>query len=156
MGSVNKVILIGNLGKDPVVRTIPNGTKVASFSIATTEVYKDKEGQKKEQTEWHNIVAWRNMAETAERFLKKGSPVYIEGKLRTRKWQDSEGKDRYSVEVNADSLVLIGARQSDSSQSSSYQNENESGFNNAPANNQSSGIQSDPIGGSDTPDDLPF
>ena len=152
MGSVNKVILLGNLGKDPVIRTIPSGAKVASFSLATTEVYKDKNGQKVQQTEWHNVVAWRNMAETAEKYLKKGSPVYVEGRLRTRKWQDNDGKDRYSVEVNADALVLVGARQGDGSASPEVQ---ESGFDNS-FQDPSPASPNENLPGGEVADDLPF
>ena len=96
---INKVILVGNLGKDPEVRHLENGTAVATFSVATNESYKDKSGEWQTMTEWHNVVVWRYLAEKAERSLKKGGLVYIEGKLTTRKWQDSEGKDRYITEV---------------------------------------------------------
>ena len=109
-GSVNKVILIGNLGKDPEVRHLENGAAVANFSIATSENYKDrKTGEKVSQTEWHNIVAWRGLAEIAEKYLKKGAKVYIEGKLKTRTWQDKEGNNRYSTEVITDSLTMLGS-----------------------------------------------
>ena len=109
-GSVNKVILIGNLGKDPEVRHLENGAAVANFSIATPENYKDrKTGEKVSQTEWHNIVAWRGLAEIAEKYLKKGAKVYIEGKLKTRTWQDKEGNNRYSTEVITDNLTMLGS-----------------------------------------------
>jgi single-strand DNA-binding protein len=109
-GSVNKVILIGNLGKDPDVRHLENGAAVANFSIATSENYKDrKTGEKVSQTEWHNIVAWRGLAEIAEKYLKKGAKVYIEGKLKTRTWQDKEGNNRYSTEVITDNLTMLGS-----------------------------------------------
>ena len=109
-GSVNKVILIGNLGKDPEVRHLENGAAVANFSIATSENYKDrKTGEKVSQTEWHNIVAWRGLAEIAEKYLKKGAKVYIEGKLKTRTWQDKEGNNRYSTEVITDNLTMLGS-----------------------------------------------
>lgn len=99
-GSVNKVILIGNLGKDPECRAMQNGTKVANLSIATSESWKDKaSGEKKEKTEWHKVVIFGQLAETAERFLKKGSKVYLEGSLQTRKWTDKDGADKYSTEV---------------------------------------------------------
>ncbi len=112
MSGVNKVILVGNLGKDPEVRHLENGVAVASFSLATTETYKDKtSGEKKSLTEWHNIVLWRGLAEIAEKYLKKGSQVYIEGKLRTRAWQDQEGNDRRTTEVVADNMTLLGTRQ---------------------------------------------
>ncbi|MBK6829718.1 MAG: single-stranded DNA-binding protein [Flavobacteriales bacterium] len=108
MAGVNKVILIGNLGADPEVRHLQNGASVANFRIATSETYKDKTtGEKREQTEWHSIVAWRGLAEITERFLRKGSKVYIEGKLRTRKWQDKDGIERYTTEVHADEMNML-------------------------------------------------
>ncbi len=108
MGSLNKATLIGNLGKDPEVRAIPSGAKVANFSIATTDSYTGKDGQKVEKTEWHNIVMWRGLAEVAEKYLKKGSQVYIEGKLQTRSWDDQNGQKRYSTEIIADNMVMLG------------------------------------------------
>ena len=108
-GSVNKVILIGNLGKDPDVRHLENGATVANFPIATSENYKDrKTGEKISQTEWHNIVVWRGLADITERYLKKGDKVYIEGKLRTRSWQDQDGNTKYTTEVVADNLTMLG------------------------------------------------
>jgi len=96
MTGVNKVILIGNLGKDPEVRHLENGTAVANFSLATSESYKDRtSGERKTITEWHNIVAWRGLAEVAEKYLKKGDPLYIEGKIRTRQWEDKDGVNRW-------------------------------------------------------------
>ncbi len=107
--SVNKVILVGNLGKDPEVRFTGGGTPVASFSIATSSSYKDKTTNEwKETTEWHNIVAWQRLAEIARDYLKKGNKVYIEGRLQTRKWQDKEGKDRYTTEIVCNELVMMG------------------------------------------------
>lgn len=110
MASLNKVILIGNLGRDPEVRYMPNGDAVANFSIATTENYKDKNGDKQERTEWHNIVCYRRLGEIAGQYLKKGRSVYIEGKIQTRKWQDKEGKDRYTTEIIADEMKMLGGR----------------------------------------------
>lgn len=107
---INKVILIGNLGKDPEVRKLDSGVSVAKLTVATNESYKDNAGEWQDRTEWHNIVAWRYLAENAERNLKKGMQVYVEGKLTTRKWQDSEGKDRYSTEVVANALKRLGRR----------------------------------------------
>ena len=110
-GSINKVILIGNLGKDPEVRHLENGASVANLPIATSETYKDrKSGEKVTQTEWHNIVLWRGLAEVAEKWLKKGSSVYIEGKIRTNKWEDKEGKTRYNTEILADNMTMLGNR----------------------------------------------
>jgi single-strand DNA-binding protein len=107
MASLNKVLLIGNLGKDPEIRNLENGSMVATFSIATTEGYKDKSGNWHDQTEWHNIVAWRNLAEVAEKFLKKGSSVYVQGRLRTRTWEDKDGKKHYQTEVIADEITAL-------------------------------------------------
>lgn len=113
-GTVNKVILIGNLGKDPEVRHLENGAVVANFPIATSETYRDKNsGEKVTQTEWHNIVVWRGLAEVAEKYLKKGNSVFIEGKLKTRNWEDKDGNVRYTTEVVADNLTMLG-RASDS------------------------------------------
>ena len=107
MSGVNKVILIGNLGADPEIRHLQNGVSVANFRIATSETFKDKNtGEKREQTEWHSIVAWRGLAEITEKYLKKGSKVYIEGKLRTRKWE-KDGVDRYTTEIMADEMNLL-------------------------------------------------
>lgn len=108
----NKVILIGNLGADPDVRTLDSGTKVAKFSLATNENYQDSAGEWQKKTEWHNVIAWRYMAEKAERDLKKGTMVFIEGKVTYRKWQDQEGKDRYSTDIVASSLKLLEKRES--------------------------------------------
>ena len=112
MASVNKVILVGNLGRDPEVRYMPNGDAVANYSIATTETWKDKNGMRQEKTEWHNIVMYRRLAEIAGEYLKKGSSVYIEGRLQTRKWQDKQGNDRYTTEIVADQMQMLGGRNS--------------------------------------------
>jgi single-strand DNA-binding protein len=110
MASVNKVILVGNLGKDPETRYLPSGDAVANFSIATTEKFKDKSGAMQEHTEWHRISFFGRQAEVAGEYLKKGSPVYVEGRIRTRKWQDKEGNDRYSTEIVGDRMQLLGGR----------------------------------------------
>lgn len=107
-GSVNKVILIGNLGKDPEIRRLENGTAVGNFTLATSEIYTDKTtGEKKESTDWHDIVVWRNLAEISEKYLKKGFKVYVEGKLKKRSWQDKEGNTRYSTEIIADEMTIL-------------------------------------------------
>jgi len=107
-GSVNKVILIGNLGKDPEVRHLENGATVANFSIATSESFNDKNtGERREITDWHNIVVWRGLAKIVEQYLKKGSKVYIEGKLKTRSWQDENNNTRYTTEVVADNMTML-------------------------------------------------
>ncbi len=107
MAGVNKVILVGNLGKDPEMRRLDGGVARVGFSLATSEYYKDKDGNKIEQTEWHNIVMWRVIAESAERILKKGYTVYIEGKIQSRKWQDKEGHQRNTTEIIAETFQLI-------------------------------------------------
>ena len=107
-GSVNKVILIGNLGKDPEVRRLENGAVVANFSLATSESYTDKStGEKREVTDWHDIVLWRGLAEVAEKYVRKGYKVYIEGKLKKRSWQDKEGNTRYTTEIVADEMTIL-------------------------------------------------
>ncbi|HEY0562991.1 MAG TPA: single-stranded DNA-binding protein [Methylophilus sp.] len=108
MASVNKVILVGNLGRDPEVRYMPNGEAVANFSIATTDNWKDKSGVKQEKTEWHNIVMYRRLAEIAGEYLKKGRPVYVEGRLQTRKWE-KDGVTRYTTEIIADQMQMLGS-----------------------------------------------
>jgi single-strand DNA-binding protein len=111
MASVNKVILVGNLGRDPETRYLPSGEAVTNISIATTSSWKDKaSGEKKEETEWHRVSAFGRLAEIMGEYLKKGSQVYIEGQLRTRKWQDKEGKDRYTTEIRADVMQMLGSR----------------------------------------------
>jgi len=108
---INKVILVGNLGKDPETRYMPNGKAVTDFSIATSESWKDKQtGEQREQTEWHSVVMYDRLAEIAAEYLRKGSQVYIEGKLRTRKWQDKEGRDRYTTEVISNEMQMLGSR----------------------------------------------
>jgi single-strand DNA-binding protein len=110
MAGVNKVILVGNLGKDPEVKYLDSGIAVANFSLATTENYKNKEGERVSQTEWHNVVLWRGLAEVAEKHLKKGASIYVEGKIKTRKWEDKEGVIRYSTEILGDNMTMLGGK----------------------------------------------
>lgn len=110
MASVNKVILVGNLGRDPEMRYMPSGDALASFSIATTDTWKDKSGQRQERTEWHRISMFGKQAEVAGQYLKKGSSVYIEGRLQTRKWTDKEGHERQTTEIVADRMQMLGGR----------------------------------------------
>ena len=110
MASLNKVMLIGNLGKDPEVRYTTSGTAVASFSVATSERYKSKSGDWEEKTEWHNVVLWGRQAEVAGEWLSKGKTVYIEGRLQTRKWQDKEGRDRYTTEIVGEKMQMLSAK----------------------------------------------
>ncbi|MGB7814816.1 MAG: single-stranded DNA-binding protein [Methylotenera sp.] len=166
MASVNKVILVGNLGRDPEVRYMPNGEAVCNFSIATTENWKDKSGVKQEKTEWHNIVIYRKLAEIAGEYLKKGRPVYVEGRLQTRKWE-KDGVTRYTTEIIADNMQMLGSKDGGSS-NASYDGGMDQGsapedMNQAPAR-QSSSQQTSPqqapakSGGNfdDFEDDIPF
>ena len=159
MASVNKVILVGNLGKDPESRYMPNGDAVVNITVATTDNWKDKTtGDKKEQTEWHRVVFFRKLAEIAGQYLKKGSQVYIEGSLKTRKWQDKEGQDRYTTEIVADSMQMLGSRQGMSDapprESSGYSG----GGNNSNAGGRSAPAQPAPAATNfnDFEDDIPF
>jgi len=118
MAGLNKVMLIGNLGRDPEVKHLEGGIAVATFSLATTEYYRDKNNEKREQTEWHHIAAWRANAEFAEKYIKKGYTVYVEGKLRTRSWEDKEGHKKYQTEIVVDDIRILHRPNSDSSASS--------------------------------------
>lgn len=138
MAGVNKVILVGNLGKDPEVFTFDNGVKKVNFSLATTESYKDKEGNRIDQTEWHNVVLWRGLADIAEKYLSKGNQVYIEGKIKTRSWDDKDGIKRYTTEIYCDNMTMLSGRKEQSPAESAQVNE----------------PNADPIQGPE--DDLPF
>ncbi|HEX8517487.1 MAG TPA: single-stranded DNA-binding protein [Bacteroidia bacterium] len=116
MAGVNKVILVGNLGKDPEVRHLEGGASVANFTLATSEYYKDKSGSRIEQTEWHSIVVWRGLADVAEKYLKKGMTVYIEGKIRSRSWDDKEGVKHYKTEIVADALTILSKKENSQGQ----------------------------------------
>jgi len=150
MASLNKVILIGNLGRDPESRFMPSGEAVCNFSIATTESWKDKQsGQKQEKTEWHNIVVFGKLAEIAQQYLKKGSQVYIEGKLETRKWRDkTTGADRYSTEIKMDEMKMLGGRPDGAGS-------NDSGQQSAPQQQQQQAAKPFSNGFEET-DDVPF
>lgn len=114
MASVNKAIIVGNLGRDPETRYMPNGDAVCNIAVATTETWKDKTtGEKKEQTEWHRVTMYRKLGEIAGQYLKKGSSVYLEGKLHTRKWTDKEGVERYTTEIIADTMQMLGGGPAD-------------------------------------------
>lgn len=152
MSGVNKVILVGRLGKDPEVRHLESGASVANFPIATSEVYKDRNtGERKEQTEWHNIVLWRGLADIAEKYLNKGDMVYIEGKLRTRSWE-KDGITRYTTEVVGDNMTMLSPKGSTGG----------SGYDDAPSSSQqqsqSQAVESPAadISADDDSDDLPF
>ncbi|AMM50559.1 single-stranded DNA-binding protein [Rufibacter sp. DG15C] len=158
MASINKVILIGNLGKDPEVRHLEGGVAVARFPLATSETFKDKNGDKQERTEWHNIVVWRGLAEVTEKYLKKGQSVYIEGKIRTNSYQDKEGVQRYSTEIVADNMTMLGSRTeggSGNGTGGSYEQSNAAA--NASASTSSKGnASSSSFSSEQEPDDLPF
>ena len=140
---VNKVILIGNLGRDPEVRYSPNGGAIANITLATSEAWKDKNtGEQVEKTEWHRVVFFRRLAEIAGEYLKKGSKVYIEGKLQTRKWQDKDGKDRYTTEVVANEMQMLDSRGG----STSYSQDESS----------MASSQQEPMPAGDFDDDIPF
>ena len=145
--SVNKVILVGNLGKDPELRYTPSGAAVVNFSLATSETYKDRDGNRQTKTEWHNIVAWRQLAEICGKYLHKGKQVYIEGSLQTRKWQDRDGNDRYTTEILANQMQMLGRADEnggggyqggyqndyDTSPAQQYGGQPQQAYNNAPA-----------------------
>ena len=144
MAGVNKVILVGNLGKDPEIRTLESGVKVARFSVATTESYNDRNtGQRVDQTEWHNIVLWRGLAEIAEKYLRKGNQVYIEGKLQTRSYQDKDGITKYSTEIVGQNMNMLGGRSTT----------NEAGYE---PSNQTTAPPENPVDLPEETDDLPF
>jgi len=124
---VNKVILVGNCGKDPETRYMPSGGAVTNISIATSESWKDKQsGETKERTEWHNIVFFNRLAEVVDQYIKKGSQIYVEGSLRTRKWQDKQGNDRYTTEIVASEMQMLGGRGGDNAAPAQSQNQQSS------------------------------
>ena len=143
MAGVNKVILVGNLGKDPEVRYLEGGIAVARFSLATSESYKDKSGNKVEQTEWHNIVLWRGLAEIAEKYLKKGMQIYVEGRLRTRAWEDKDKNKRYTTEIVGDNMTMLGRKEGG----------NSAGDNNTQTPSTDTGTS---LSGDSSGNDLPF
>ncbi|WP_018984404.1 single-stranded DNA-binding protein [Salinimonas chungwhensis] len=137
---VNKVILVGNLGNDPEVRYMPNGNAVANLSLATSESWKDQQGQLQERTEWHRLTMYRRLAEVAGEYLKKGSQIYVEGKLQTRKWQDQQGQDRYTTEIIVDQMQMLGGR-SEGGNQGGYQRQqsnqgNQGGYQQQPGQQQ--------------------
>ncbi len=146
---VNKVILVGNLGRDPEMRYMPNGQAVANLTIATSESWKDKNtGEQQERTEWHRVVFFRRLAEIAGEYLKKGSKVYIEGKLQTRKWQDNQGQDRYTTEIVASEMQMLDSRGSAGAGGSNY--------GSAPPPSVESNEPAMAVAGGDFDDDIPF
>ena len=149
MASVNKVILIGNLGKDPELRYTPGGSAVVNFPIATNERWKDKEGNPQERTEWHNIVLWGRLAEIANDYLRKGSPVYIEGRLQTRSWDDRDGNKRYTTEIVGTQMQMLGRTEGGSGEGRPMRQDEGGG---GQSDSQSGGEKSV----DDVDDDLPF
>lgn len=151
--SVNKVILVGRLGKDPETRYMTNGEAVTNATLATSENWKDKSGEKQERTEWHNLVFYRRLAEIAGEYLKKGSQVYIEGKIQTRKWQDKEGRDRYTTEIIVNEMQMLGSKGG----SSSFEVEDSPPSSGRPAAAAKSAAPKESGGGFDNfDDDIPF
>ena len=151
MAGVNKVILIGNLGRDPEVKYTQSNVPVANISVATTDSWKDKNsGEWQEKTEWHRVVLWRHLAERAERYLKKGKQVYVEGKLETRKWTGQDGNDSYSTEVIAIGVMILGRRDEDAGGGAPSGGTKEAGGFEAPP------PPAPAAGGADEDDDLPF
>lgn len=142
MSGVNKAILVGNLGRDPEVRTLEGGAKVANFSLATTESYKNKDGNRVEQTEWHRIVLWRGLAEVAEKYLKKGNSIYVEGRIASRKYTDKDGVERTITEIIGANMTMLGGPRRDEGSYSSPEDNNAEGVSEPPA--------------SEPEDDLPF
>ncbi len=156
MAGVNKVILVGNLGRDPEVRHLENGAVVSNFPIATSETYKDRNtGERREQTEWHNIVLWRGLAEVAEKYLKKGDQVYIEGKLRTRSWE-KDGITRYTTEVVGDNMTMLGSRSAGGSNSGGMVTEPQAQPASTTSSTQSTDSSMNAPVQEDVTDDLPF
>ncbi|MEO6145907.1 MAG: single-stranded DNA-binding protein [Sulfuriferula sp.] len=151
MASVNKVILVGNLGKDPEVRYAPSGDAIANVSIATTENWKDKSGEKQTKTEWHRVSFFGKTAEVVGQYLKKGSQVYVEGRIQTRNWQDKEGQERYTTEIVADRMQMLGSpRNDDKPQHGPYEDQR------APAARKPNSESSGPSGFDDMEDSIPF
>ena len=156
MASVNKVILVGNLGADPESRYMPNGDAVVNIRLATTESWKDKgSGEKKELTEWHRVVFYRKLAEIAGQYLKKGSQVYIEGRIRTRKWQGQDGQDRYTTEIEANEMQMLGRREGMGQSYEGGSRDNNSGGG-RPAPQRPAAQNNTSNGFGDVEDDIPF
>lgn len=164
MAGVNKVIIVGNLGNDPELRTFPNGDQVANLSVATSDRWQDKQsGEWREVTEWHRIVLFRRLAEIAGQYLRKGSKVYVEGKIRTRKWQDQHGQERYSTEIQADTLQMLDSRNDSSNLQANLQDNSQANLQaksnkpNAYAQAKASGItKTPPPPPADFDDEMPF
>jgi len=156
MAGVNKVILVGNLGRDPEVRHLESGVPVASFSLATSESYNDRtSGERKTVTEWHNVVLWRGLAEVAEKYLHKGDQVYIEGKLRTRQWE-KEGVTRYTTEIIGENMTMLGGRPRSDESSTNYSAPASQSTNQPENDSANQAMESAPDSSAEEVDDLPF
>ena len=150
MSGVNKVILVGRLGADPEVKTLESGTKVSSIRLATSERYKDRNGNQQESTEWHNVVLWRGLADITEKYLKKGDQIYVEGRIKTRKWTDKDGNDRYSTDIVANEMTMLGGGSGGSNSGGGQQSQSA-----APVSNQNQ-VNEPSSSLDDIDDDLPF
>jgi single-strand DNA-binding protein len=156
MAGVNKVILIGNLGSDPEVRHLSNGSVVANFNIATSESYTNKNGERVTQTEWHRIELWEGLAKVAEQYLKKGQSVYVEGKIRTESWQDSDGNNRTTTRIRGNNLTLLGGRNSDQSGGNTEQSQPQQNVSTPAAAAPPQAPSAPPAPVEEETDDLPF
>jgi single-strand DNA-binding protein len=156
MASVNKVILVGNLGRDPETRYTTSGDAVTNVRLATTDTWKDKAGEKQERTEWHNIVFYGRQAEIAGEYLKKGRQIYVEGRLQTRKWQDKEGQDRYTTEIIADRMQMLGSREGGGSSAPPPEPAEREPASAAAGSARKSGSAPPKKGADDLDDDIPF
>ena len=154
--SLNKVLLIGNVGKDPEIRHLQGGASVATITLATSERYKDRNGESRELTEWHTIIAWRQLADLAENYIRKGSQIFVEGRIRSRSWDDQNGQKRYATEIQADVIQLLGRRNDSPAPQQPAPAHNQGGYN-APAQPQQSTPMVNPADLTDDgTDDLPF
>jgi len=152
---INKVILVGNLGRDPEIRYMPNGGAVANLALATSEAWKDKNtGEQQERTEWHRVVLYRRLAEIAGEYLKKGSKIYIEGKLQTRKWQDNQGQDRYTTEIIGNEMQMLDSRGAGGVDN--FNSNHSSMASQSSQTNQYNSGPSEPVSAGDFDDDIPF
>lgn len=156
MAGVNKAILVGNLGRDPELRQTPNGQSVVNFTLATSENWTDKSGERQERTEWHRIVVWGRTAEMCNQYLSKGRTVYIEGRIQTREWEDKDGNKRYTTEINASTVQFIGPRQDSGGGSSNYGGGQGGGQDGGQGGSHAGGQEPPVDSGPPMDDDIPF
>jgi single-strand DNA-binding protein len=156
MSGINKVILVGNVGKDPEIRHLEGGIAVAKFPLATSEIYKTKDGQRVDQTEWHNIVMWRGLAESAEKYLRKGALVYVEGKIRTRSWDDKDGNKKYTTEIVADTMTMLSSSRKPDEHNSTGSNAQRPSVNDESTTANISNNHTTPSSENTSGDDLPY